>query len=107
MEKVKSPASPGFAILTILAILFFFAVVAILIGSNDTSSDVAAVAPPATAPPSASADTATGIAPLSGVATGGGGTADDPANVTPLVVAGLVGVTMLGTGAVVVRRREA
>lgn len=106
VDKVKEPAGKGFAVVTILAILFFFAVVAVLIRSYDSGTDIAAAPPATIAPASGTAEAATGSTPIGGVATGGGGMAGDAAPVAPAVVVGLVTVTMLGAGAVVVRRRE-
>lgn len=110
MVPVKEPASLGFKIVTIVTVLFFLALVAGLITTYDTDSEVAAVAPPAAASTSAAGSTSEAAAiqaPVGAVATGGGGMAGEGAGMAVPMLVGLVVLTMLATTAIVLRRQEA
>ena len=107
MAEIREPAGLGFKIITILTILFFLALVAGLITTYDTDSEVAVVGGQVTTPaPAASAEAAT-QAPIGAVATGGGGMAGDGAGLALPVLVGLVVLTMLATTGIVLRRQEA
>ena len=107
MVPVKEPAGTGFKIITILTSLFFLALVAGLITTYDTDSEVAAVAPPAAAPAAAASTSAEAAiqAPVGAVATGGGGMAGDRAAMALPVFVGLVVLMMLATTGIVLRRQ--
>ena len=104
-------AGPGFIAFTILGLIGLVAVVALLIQSYDTSSDVAAVeAASASAPaaPDTNPQVAPPVAPIGGVATGGGGTAPDAsANLALLSVGALATVTLLAGAGKALRQRAA
>lgn len=111
MAEVREPGGLGYKVLTVLGILFFLVVVAVLIQSYDRDDEVAAVGPTVTAPaaapaPSGPVETAA-QAPAGAVATGGGGTAGDAAGTALPIFAGLVALTMITVGGVALRRREA
>lgn len=111
MAEIREPAGLGFKIFTIFVILFFLALVAGLITTYDTDSEVAAVAPPVTAaPPAASAPAASAEAasqvPVGAVATGGGGMAGDGARRAMPVFVGLAALTTLATAGIALRRQE-
>lgn len=109
MADVREPAGPAFKIFTILGILFFLALVAGLITTYDSGSDVETVAPAVTTPapaPAASAQ-ATGEAPVGAVATGGGGMAGAGGGIAMPVFVGLVALTMVAVSGFVVRRQAA
>ena len=103
MVPVKEPASLGFKIFTIFGILFFLALVAGLITTYDTDSEVAAVAPPAAA--AAGSAEAAAQAPVGAVATGGGGMVGDGAGMAVPIFVGLVVLTMLAMTGIVLRRQ--
>lgn len=110
MAEIREPAGAGFKIITVLGILFFLLVVALLIQSYDSGRDVAAGPPvttPATTPPSNAPVVAVNPAPVGAVATGGGGTAGDGTSAVVPVVVALTAVTMLTAGGIALRRREA
>lgn len=107
MAEANEPAGLGFKIFTILGILFFLAVVALLIGSSGTDGDVATVAPAVATPAPASAQQPEIQAPVGAVATGGGGMAGDAAGIAVPAFAGLVALTMLAVSGIVLRRRVA
>ena len=107
MADVREPAGLGFKIVTVLTILFFLAVVAALIRTYDSGSEVTATGPTVTTPvASASAQPATQV-PVGAVATGGGGTAGDVTGTALPVFIGLAAVTMFAAGGLAVRRRTA
>lgn len=107
----REPAGLGFKIFTIFGILFFLAVVAILIGgsgNDNDGTDVQVVAPAVTTPaPATPSPDVVSQAPVGAVATGGGGVAGSgPGIMTPAFVV-LVVLTMLATAGIVLRRQEA
>ena len=105
MAEIREPAGPAFKVVTVLTILFFLAVVAALIRTNDTSSDVIAAGPTVTAP--VAATQAPTVVPVGAVATGGGGMAGDgPSTALPVFVV-LAAASMLVAGGMAVRRRTA
>ena len=111
VAEVREPGGLGYKVITVVGILFFLVVVAVLIRSYDSDdSDVAAVGPAVTTPaPIGSVETAT-QAPVGAVATGGGGMAGmagEGAGVALPVFVGLVALTMLAAGGIALRRREA
>ena len=112
MADIREPAGLGFKIFTIFGILFFLALVAGLITTYDTDSEVAAVAPratasaPAASAPAVSAEAASQV-PVGAVATGGGGMAGEGGGTAMPVFVGLVALTMLATAGVMLRRQEA
>ena len=108
MAEIREPAGPGAKVMTVLTILFFLAVVAVLIRTYDTDSQVTAAGPAVTTPaPAAAAAQAVPGAPVGAVATGGGGMAGDgPSTALPVFVA-LAAMTMLTAGGLAVRRRTA
>ena len=109
MAEVREPGGLGYKILTVLGILFFLVVVAVLIRSYDSDDEVAAVGPTVTAPapaPTGPVETAA-QAPAGAVATGGGGTAGDAAGAALPVFAALVALKMITAGGIALRRREA
>ncbi len=103
-------AGPGFIAFTVLGLIGLVAVVALLIQSYDTSSDVAAVeaatasAPAAPAAPDANLEV---VAPIGGVATGGGGTAMDASANPALLSVGVLATLALLTGAGMALRQRA
>ena len=104
-------AGPGFIAFTILGLIVLVAAVALLINSYDTSSDVAAVEAAVASAPAAT-DTnpqvAPPVAPIGGVATGGGGTATDAsANLALLSVGVLATLTLLTGAGMALRQRAA
>lgn len=107
MVPVKEPASLGFKIFTIFGILFFLAVVALLIGVSGTDGDVEVVGPAVTTPAPAASAQAAAQAPVGAVATGGGGMAGAGAGIAVPILVGLVVLTMLAATGLVLRRREA
>ncbi len=107
MAAVSEPAGRGFKVITVLTILFFLAVVAVLIRTYDSGTEVTATGPVVTTPvASASAQRATDV-PVGAVATGGGGMAGDARSVALPVFLGLAALTTLAAGGVAVRRRTA
>lgn len=97
-------------VLTVLGILFFLVVVAVLIRSGDSGTDVAtgpAVTTPMVSPQVEAPVEPQVEAPVGAVATGGGGTAGDSASLAPSVVAVAAVLTMLTAGGMVLRRRVA
>ena len=107
MSEIREPAGPGFKVVTILTILLFLALVAGLITTYDTDSEVAAVAPPAAASSAAAGTSAQAAAqaPVGAVATGGGGMATDGPGMAVPIVVGLVVLTMMATAGIVLRRQ--
>ena len=106
MAVTREPAGLGFKIFAVLGVLFFLALVAGLITTYDTDTEVATVAPPAASTPAASAEVASQV-PVGAVATGGGGMASDGANLAVPLFVGLAVLTMLATTGIVLRRQEA
>lgn len=107
MAEYDEPTGLGFKIFTILGIVFFLAVVAILVGSSGTDGDVAAVAPAVAAPAPAASQQPQVEVPVGAVATGGGGMAGAGAGLAMPAFAGLVALTMLAASGIVFLRRRA
>lgn len=107
MADVREPAGLGFKIFTILGILFFLAVVALLIGGSGTDGDVEVVGPAVTTPATSPSVETAAQAPVGAVATGGGGMAGEGPGMTMAIFVTLVAVTMLATAGVVLRRQHA
>lgn len=104
----REPAGLGLKIFTVVGILFFLALVAGLITTYDSGSDLETAGPPVTTPAASATSTeAVTQVPVGAVATGGGGMAGDGAGVAMPVFVGLVALTMLATTGIVLRRREA
>ncbi len=101
-------AGPGFIAFTVLGLIGLVAVVALLIQSYDTSSDVAAVETALATAPAAPDANLEVVAPIGGVATGGGGTATDAsANLALLSVGVLATLTLLTGAGMALRQRAA
>lgn len=107
LAKGDETGGGGVAVLSILGILVFLVVVAILVRTPDNDTQVrTAASPPVTSGASVSQpapDPAPVVAPVGAVATGGGGTADGGGSLALPVIAGLAALTLLA-GSVVVRR---
>lgn len=106
LAKGDETGGGGIAVLTILGIIFFLVVVAILVRTPDNDNEVRTAGPPVTSSASVSQpapDPAPVVAPVGAVATGGGGTADSAGSLALPVIAGLAALTLV-VGSVVVRR---
>jgi hypothetical protein len=108
VAEIREPGGLGYKLFTVLGVLFFLVVVAVLIRSyegnrNNSAGEVSATAPEVAA--AAPAEVA-GSRPVGAVATGGGGTAGDSAGVALQVFTGLVTGTVLIAGAVIWWRRS-
>ncbi len=108
MAEVREPGGLGYKVITVLGILFFLVVVAVLIRSyDDDDAEVSAAGPVATTPaPNPSLQAPTEV-PVGAVATGGGGTAVDGSGAVLPVVVALTALTMLAAAGMAVLRRTA